>query len=124
MNNEESELAKYCDAKSKFKLKALQYIVTHKNFLKLSESMTEKEQSEKLKKKNESQWSKWLESGQSILQRVQGMLPTSGKCTVTRITELLMNTDSSSLANVATSSVHSLTNSYLKNVNKNYVTFD
>merc|ERR1712154_518519 len=49
---------------------------------------------------------------------------TSGKCTVTRICKLLMNTDSTSLTNVATSSVHSTFNPHLKNVNKNYVTFD
>lgn len=108
-------LEKYLHSSSKFKIKALQYIVSHKKFLNLAESVMENEENAQ---KTESGWSAWLESGQSIFSKIKGMLPTSGKCAVTRITQLLMNTDA------VTSSVHSLTNPQLKNVNKNYLTFD
>lgn len=114
----------------KNKLKALKYIIEHKKFLNLAESLGGDDE----ERKNDSTSSasnvtSWFASGgQSLFRKFQSFT-TSGKCTVTRIVKLLMNTDAdSALANVATSSVNILsqsqTNPHLKNIQKNYVTFD
>jgi len=107
----------------------LKYIIEHKKFLNLAESLGGDMDEEKKNDSQSSNVTSWFTSGrQTLFAKVKGMLPTSGKCTVTRIVKLLMNTDITSLANVATSSVHILsqsqTNPHLKNINKNYVTFD
>eukprot|EP01083_Nonionella_stella_P097509 274082_1 len=107
------------------KLAALKYIADHKRYLNLADSLTDNDEQKEKQEDATNRMSSWWESGQSILNKVKGMLPTSGKCTVTRIAKLLMNTDSTSLANVAYSSVNTLSqNQHLRNVNKNYLTFD
>merc|ERR1712176_775163 len=63
LNNENMEKYLLDDANSsKFKIKALQYIVEHKKFLNLAESVMENEEKESKKKQESTGWSAWLES--------------------------------------------------------------
>ena len=134
-NEINDELNKYLLSnyhETKNKLKALKYIIDHKKFLNLAESLADNDEEKGGNNDSNSasnRLTSWLGSGGSLLAKVKGMLPTSGKCTVTRIVRLLMNTDIASITNtVATSSINVLSqsqsNPHLKNINKNYVTFD
>ena len=106
---------------SKHKLKALQYVVEHKKLLNLGDSLKDAEEKEQ-DNRTSSTLGSLLGKGQALLTTVRGMLPTSGNCTVTRIAKLLMNTDvlSSSVNILSTSQ----SNPHLKDINKNYTTFD
>ena len=107
---------------TKHKLKALQYVVEHKKLLNLGDSLKDADEEKVDAAAASTSWGGLFESGKTLLSKVKGMLPTSGNCTVTRIAKLLMNTD------VLSSSVNLLSqsqsNPHLKDINKNYVTFD
>eukprot|EP00484_Ammonia_sp_Unknown_P006025 CAMPEP_0197075786 /NCGR_PEP_ID=MMETSP1384-20130603/211784_1 /TAXON_ID=29189 /ORGANISM="Ammonia sp." /LENGTH=669 /DNA_ID=CAMNT_0042514635 /DNA_START=53 /DNA_END=2062 /DNA_ORIENTATION=- len=125
LSNEADALSEYLmnDANAK-QLYALQYIIEHKKILNLATSKTTlndvNEVNEEEKQADSAGFGSWIGlAGKSIFTQIKGMLPTSGKCTVTRIVQSLMNTDIASLSNVASNVTSS---SFVDNAD--YVTFD
>jgi hypothetical protein len=120
MNSDVSE--QYFNDSQKTKVNALKYIIEHKKILSLGNSlMRDSEEKEDPIEQNQGSW---FESGKSWLTKVQSMLPHSGKCSVTRIADAMMNVDKTSIATSSMSMLRSNMNPVLKNLDQNYATID
>mmetsp|Transcript_21818 Transcript_21818/g.35059 ORF Transcript_21818/g.35059 Transcript_21818/m.35059 type:complete len:475 (+) Transcript_21818:1-1425(+) len=99
-----SSLADYFDG-AHDELFALRYIMEHEKISSLGQGVNDSNVVEEEEKSSNTGFQSWIGlTKESIFAQIKGMLPTSGKCTVTRIVRSLMNTDIASITNVATTS--------------------
>lgn len=104
---------------------SIKYLQEHKSLMKFGEQLiTDEFENDGNESKNNS-FANWFQSGkthfENLTERIKSMLPTSGKCIVTRVTLMMMNIVD--ISSIAKSSMN-FAQPVLKNIEQKYITFD